>query len=110
VPGEDFEPDLCLVHATAVRWVADEPLPGVVEVQFSGHDGQFVTIHGKCSVIGMDLDAATSYPVSVCLPAEILAVSTPAAFVRLLGGVQDVTGRKDFTIGWSSIDEVQAPG
>src|SRR5215475_11419555 len=94
----------CLVRATATRWVADQPIPGMVEVQFTQHDGSVVTIREKCAVIDRDLNKATSYPAEVLLPAEIIAVSTPAWAVRLLHGVEDINGRTDFTVSWSLVE------
>lgn len=67
--------DRCLVRATATRWVADEPFPGIVEVQFTQHDGSVVTIREKCAVIDRDLSKATSYPAEVLL----LPRSSPSA-------------------------------
>jgi hypothetical protein len=92
------ESDRCLVRATATRWVADEPIPGIVEVQFAQHDGSLVTIHEKCAVIDRGLSKATGYPAEVLLPAEIIAVSTPAWAVRLLHGVANTSGRTDFAV------------
>ena len=93
------------MRATATRWVADEPQPGIVEVQFSEYGGGFVTIHAKCAVIGCDLSKASSYPAEVLLAAEIIAVSTPALFVRLLFSVEDISGRTDSTVSWGLIAE-----
>jgi hypothetical protein len=90
-----MEPGHCLVHATAVRWVADEPFPGMVEVPFAKDDGDIVVIHEKCSVIDVHLDRATNYPVEVWLPAECIAVTTSARAVRLLHGVWDLKDRTD---------------
>jgi hypothetical protein len=95
--------DRCLVRATATRWVADQPFPGVVEVEFTEHNGSVVTIREKCAVIDRDLSKATSYPAEVLLLAEIIAVSTPAWAVRLLHGVEDIKGRTDFTVSWSLV-------
>ncbi len=71
------EVDRCLVRATVTRWVADEPFPGVVEVQFAERDGRVVTIHEKCAVVNALLDRTAPYPVEVLLDAQILAVSAP---------------------------------
>lgn len=107
-----FEKDRCLVRATATRWVSDEPIPGIVEVQFVQHDGSLVTIHEKCAVavIDRDLSKATSYPVEVLVPAEIIAVSTPACAVRLLHGMEDTSGHADFTVSWGLVLTGSVPG
>jgi hypothetical protein len=89
----------CLVRATATRWVADEPFPGIVEVQFAQHDGSLVTIHEKCAVIDGDPTKTTSYPAEVLLQAEMVAAGTSAGMVRLLHGVEDAAaGRTSFTV------------
>ncbi len=98
------------MRATATRWVSDEPIPGIVEVQLAQHDGSLVTIHEKCAVVDRDLSKATSYPTEVLLPAEIIAVSTPACAVRLLYGVEDTSGHADFTVSWSLLVTGPVPG
>lgn len=91
--------DRCLVRATATRWLADDPLPGLVELQFAEHDATVVTIHEKPPVVDVLLDRDTSYPVEVLLDAEIVAAGASAWFVRLLHSVEDLTGRTEFTVG-----------
>lgn len=96
-------PDRCELRATATRWVADEPQPGIVEVQFTDHSGHLVTIHEKSAVISGDLLLPTTpYPVEIRLQCEIVAVSTPAWAVRLLH-TEDIHGRAEFTVSWQSI-------
>lgn len=92
------------MRATATRWVSDEPIPGIVEVQFAQHDGSLVTIHEKWAVVAdRDLSKATSYPVDVLVDAEIVAASTPACAVRLLHGIEDISGHWEFTVSWDLV-------
>jgi hypothetical protein len=91
------------VRATATRWVADEPFPGIVDVQFTECDGSPVTVYEKCAVIDGDLTKTTRYPAEVLLQAEMIAASTSAVAVRLLHGVEDAAGRASFTVSRDSI-------
>lgn len=99
----DVEPDRCDLRATATRWVADEPQPGIIEVQFTDYHGRVVTIHEKSAVISGELLPTTDYPVEVRLLCEIIAVSTLAWAVRLVYA-EDVTGRTEFMVNWQAID------
>lgn len=97
-------PDRCELRATATRWVADEPQPGIVEVQFTDYSGHLVTIHEKSAVVCADLLLPTTrYPVEIRLQCEIVAVGTPSWAVRLLHA-EDISGRTEFDVSWQSID------
>lgn len=100
---DGFDPDRCELRATATRWVAGGPQLGMVEVQFSDHNGHVVTIREKSAVIGGELLPTTPCPVEVRLLCEIIAVSTPAYAVRLVH-VEDITGRRDFTVSWEIVE------
>jgi hypothetical protein len=92
----------------AARWVADQPFPGVVEIQFTEYDGTSVMIHEKASVVNAGLGPAMCYPVEILLDAEIITVSTPAWAVRLLNGIEDLTGRTEFIVGWNLVRSLPA--
>ncbi|MFC9595770.1 hypothetical protein ACFTUC_38990 [Streptomyces sp. NPDC056944] len=61
------------LHCEAVRWVDDEPQPGLVEVRFTDAHHQQWTFIDKWPVFsGEDLHSDSSYPVEVGILCDIL--------------------------------------
>jgi hypothetical protein len=82
-----------LLPARAVRWVDDEPFPGLVEVVFTDAEGADRVLIDKCVIFGDSLTRAAAYPVVVEIPVEVLQQrTTPAgevSAIRLPWGLAD---------------------
>jgi hypothetical protein len=62
-----------------VRWLSDEPIPGVVEVEFVDADGMRHILVDKAPIFGADLKPDTPYPVDVLVACEIFDPQDPTA-------------------------------
>ena len=62
------------MRAIAVRWVADEPFPGVVEVQLTDADGRPWSFVDKAPIFdGHDvLNASAKYPIDLEIACTVL--------------------------------------
>jgi hypothetical protein len=62
------------VTASAVRWVDDEPFPGVVEVEFADADGRTWTFIDKAPVFDRDnvLGPESHYPIELKLACTVV--------------------------------------
>jgi hypothetical protein len=62
------------LRCQALRWVDDEPQPGIVEVAFPDAEGEPQVMIDKCAIFDADniLHPQASYPVSLELPVEIV--------------------------------------
>ncbi|WP_229929251.1 hypothetical protein [Kitasatospora xanthocidica] len=97
------------LRCEAVRWVDDEPFPGIVEVQFTDAGGRRWSLIDKTPIFGggMDLDSDSVYPVEVtvdCVVREcsgppdndgIVTVSTSPHGVATPDGCEEFTVRRD---------------
>jgi hypothetical protein len=61
-----------MLKAQAVRWLCDEPIPGLVEVAFVDADGVRHVLVDKSSIFGSALTPGTPYPVDVLVGCEVL--------------------------------------
>jgi hypothetical protein len=62
------------VHARAVRWVSDEPFPGVVEIQLTDADGRDWSFVDKSPVFDQDgvLGPSAPYPIDVSIACTVM--------------------------------------
>ena len=62
------------VEAHALRWVGDEPLPGVVEVGFTDADGREWRFIDKSAIFARDgiLGPSARYPIGVRIACTVL--------------------------------------
>jgi hypothetical protein len=62
------------VHARAVRWVSDEPFPGLIEVELSDAAGELWTFVDKYPIFDPDrvFGPSTDYPVPVEIACTVL--------------------------------------
>jgi hypothetical protein len=62
------------VHARAVRWVGDEPFPGVVEVELTDADGRDWSFRDKSPVFDRKglLGSSARYPVNISIACTVL--------------------------------------
>lgn len=84
---------MMLLPARAVRWVDDEPIPGIVEVVFTDAEGVDRVLVDKCVVFDDSLTRDAAYPVVLEIPVEVLRRrSTPCgdvSAIRLPWGLAD---------------------
>jgi len=68
-PGDQRE-----VEVSIIRWVDDEPQPGIIEFVLSDRSGRQWYFHEKCAVIsGEFLEAASVYPKPGTLRCTVLS-------------------------------------
>lgn len=79
--------------ARAVRWVDDEPFPGIVEVVLTDAEGTDHVLIDKCVIFDDSLTRDAAYPVALEIPVEVLQLrQTPdgeVSVIRLPWGLAD---------------------
>ncbi|MHA5051473.1 hypothetical protein [Streptomyces sp. SD15] len=96
------------LRCEAVRWVDDEPFPGIVEVRFIDATGHCWSLIDKCAIFAQlgELTPDSTYPVEVTVACvvqgvgvgtvgdEIVTVSTSPDGVATLDGQNTFTVRR----------------
>ncbi|MGW2741086.1 hypothetical protein [Streptomyces sp. NPDC001450] len=96
------------LRCEAVRWVDDEPFPGIVEVRFIDATGHCWSLIDKCAIFAQlgELTPDSTYPVEVTVACvvqgdavgtvgdEIVTVSTSPDSVATLDGQDTFTVRR----------------
>ncbi|MEU6510551.1 hypothetical protein [Streptomyces sp. NPDC046942] len=96
------------LRCEAVRWVDDEPFPGIVEVRFIDATGHCWSLIDKCAIFAQlgELTPDSAYPVEVTVACvvqsdavgtagdEIVTVSTSPDSVATLDGQDTFTVRR----------------
>ncbi|WP_432948089.1 hypothetical protein ACQPXM_12740 [Kribbella sp. CA-253562] len=102
-----------MLRCEAVRWVGDDPFPGLVEVAFTDADGMRHVLVDKRPVFGGadGLGAGTAYPVAVGLDCEVLLVEGEAVVITTERpwGVEGADGRTEFRVGGDQLVNIVAP-
>src|SRR5687767_7747352 len=90
------------VTASAVRWVGDDPFPGVVEVELTDADGRTWTFIDKAPVFDGDevLDPASGYPVELRLACTVVEQQDDRVIISTAEpwGVETVEQQSTFTV------------
>jgi len=62
------------LRCRALRWLDDDPQPGIVEVTFTDADGAAQIMIDKCIIFDADqrLTRSAAYPVDLELPVEVV--------------------------------------
>jgi hypothetical protein len=64
------------IRATALRWISDEPQPGLIEVEFfDAHDRRWL-VHDKWPIfveLSGDFLPTSSYPMPALIPCDVLS-------------------------------------
>jgi hypothetical protein len=90
------------IRASAVKWSADEPIPGLVEVELDDADGQLWRFIDKAPIFDAagKLTPTASYPLAVDLACTIIdrmgdrvAISTAEPW-----GLKSVDGQSSFVV------------
>lgn len=112
---------MCGIKASIVRYVSDEPQPGIVECEFFDAHGRRWSFIEKTAIVGVDyLDGQTSYPQPGIIACEIVSLhrdsggrETVLVDTERPWGVESVNGTTRFEVSrsslveweWSSTDE-----
>jgi hypothetical protein len=90
------------IRATAVRWSADEPFPGLVEVELADADGQLWRFVDKPPIFDREgkLTPAASYPVEVDLACTIIDRTVDRVVVSTAEpwAIESVDGQSSFVV------------
>ncbi|GLV88522.1 hypothetical protein Slala03_82110 [Streptomyces lavendulae subsp. lavendulae] len=96
---------MVFLRCEAVRWVDDEPQPGLVEVRFTDAHHQQWTFVDKWPVFsGEDLHPDSSYPVEVGVLCDILTTGNSADTADTVKisvapwGLESLDGRIEFEV------------
>ncbi|MFE5487902.1 hypothetical protein [Streptomyces sp. NPDC056527] len=96
---------MVFLRCEAVRWVDDEPQPGLVEVRFADAHHQQWTFIDKWPVFsGEDLHPDSSYPVEVAILCDILASGNSSGTADTIKisvapwGLETLDGRIEFEV------------
>jgi len=93
------------VYIRAVRWVANDPQPGIVECRLVDADGVEHVLIDKSSIF----DAANrlrpdaSYPIEMTLTCRVVSEGEADLVVELAHHVESVEGQRTFRVRRSSI-------
>lgn len=93
------------IYVRAVRWVADDPQPGIVECRLVDADGVEHVFIDK-SVIFDDEDrlrSDASYPIELKLACRVALEGEADLVVELAHHVESVEGQRTFRVPRSSI-------
>jgi hypothetical protein len=82
---------LAHVRATAVRWISDEPQPGIVEVELVLADGSVTSLVDKAPIFDAEdrLRADAVYPIDLELDCRVLDDRGETLVIELAHGVAD---------------------
>jgi len=89
------------VTASAVRWVGDDPFPGVVEVELADADGRTWTFIDKAPVFDADnaLGPASHYPVELNLACTVVEHHDDRVVISTAEwGIETVEQQSTFTV------------
>ena len=87
--------------ASAVRWVDDEPFPGVVEVELADADGRMWTFIDKAAVFDRDsLSPAAQYPIELKLACTVVERHDDRVVISTAKpwGIETVEQQSTFTV------------
>lgn len=89
------------LRCQAVRWVDDEPFPGLVEVRFVDADGREWSFVDKAAVFedADRLSRSANYPVPVEIRCETVGGDVDPVIVSVAPwGLESVEGRAEFKV------------
>lgn len=97
------------VAAVAVRWLSDEPFPGMVEVHLTDGSGKTWTFIDKSAMFDPDdvLRATSDYPVDLKLACTVLSRTTEGVIVSTAEpwGLETIDGKWEFLMLPSQVEE-----
>jgi hypothetical protein len=93
------------VHVRAVRWVADDPQPGIVECRLVDSDSVEHVLIDKSAVFDADdrLRPDASYPIDLRLDCHVIREGDTDLVVELAHHIESVEGQRVFRVPRGSI-------
>ena len=94
------------VSVLAVRWVADDPQPGIVECHLVDADGTTHVLVDKSAIFD-DADrlrADSSYPIALKLGCRVVRDEGSDLEIELAHHLESVDGRRTFRVPRSAVD------
>ncbi len=93
------------VYLRAVRWVADEPQPGIVECRLLDADGVEHVFIEKTAMFDDDnrLRPDASYPIELKHTCCVISEGDTDLVIELDCGIESVQGQRAFRVSRSSI-------
>jgi len=93
------------IYVRAVRWVADDPQPGIVECRLVDADGVEHVFIDKSAIFddGDRLRSDASYPIELKLACRVVREGEGDLLVELAHHVESVVGQRTFRVPRSSI-------
>ncbi|MET8751361.1 hypothetical protein ABZW32_14870 [Streptomyces sp. NPDC004667] len=91
---------MVFLRCKAVRWVDDEPQPGLVEIRFTdAHQQQWAFVDKWPIFTGEDLTPDSAYPVEVGILCDILNTATDTLTISVAPwGLESLDGRVEFEV------------
>jgi hypothetical protein len=88
-----------------VRWIADEPQPGIVECRLLDADGtEHVFVDKSASFDDKDrLGPDAAYPITLKVACKVLSEGEADAVIELAHHIESADGRRTFCVPRSSI-------
>ena len=91
-------PDVAIL---AVRWISDDPQPGIVECRLVDADGVEHVLIDKSAIFDDDRDrlrADAAYPIELTLPCRVVAEHASDLVVELPYGIESIERRNTFRV------------
>ena len=84
----------------ALRWVSDEPHPGLVEVAFTDVEGRRHTFIDKPPVFSTESSVASSaFPAKAAIRVRVVEDGEPLVVSTDVDGVESIDGQTEFRVG-----------
>lgn len=84
----------------AVRWVSDEPQPGLVQVAFIDVDGNRHAFIDKVPIFTTECWQATSaFPAEAVIRVRVVRDGEPIVVSTDVDGVESIDGQSEFRVG-----------
>jgi len=95
-------PEICL---RAVRWVADDPQPGIVECRLVDTDGVEHVFIDKSAIFDGEvrLRSDANYPIELKLDCRVIEEGAADVVVELAHNLESVEGQRTFRVSRGSL-------
>lgn len=93
------------MRVRAVRWVASDPFPGLVEVRLLDANGSEHALLDKCSIFddADRLGPTSAYPIELAIACRVVTATDTTVTIELEHHVEATDGRRTFVVSRSSL-------